>query len=227
MRKGKKREEEKKPRCLRHPNVLVKKPPLGTYEAIQLPLSSRSPSTLRPWRASNMCALRLFVFAALALLCGAFADKPSQSCVANYGNLHGGLQPCGPISVSWVKSLAKNCTDGDLSSAYTALSAYCEEVRRERVSEHADMSRNLEDVPGDDLSRIVMRRASADTLSSQDSKVETREWQSSSSRTKHQSWAWKTPGSDGLSFSTIFAERSVRFALSGLLLTTLTSFIFL
>lgn len=86
------------------------------------------------------------------------------------------------------------------------------------------MNRNLENVPSDHASRIVMRRPSAD---SEESKVEPQQWQSSSSSSKHHSWAWKTPGPDGFSLSNIFAERSVRFALSGLLFTTLTSFLFL
>ncbi|KAL2213829.1 hypothetical protein CC79DRAFT_1316583 [Sarocladium strictum] len=154
-----------------------------------------------------MFALRILLVASFALVCSALLQSASQSCVSSYGAANGGLQPCESVSASWMRGLARNCTEGDISGAYNALSEYCE-------------TSSL------DKSHIAVRRPSNNKESSpvqaaDDSTVEPQQWQSSSSSSKRQLLA------DSSTLSTLFAERSVRFAISGLLCTTLASFIFL
>ncbi|KAK0389746.1 hypothetical protein NLU13_3319 [Sarocladium strictum] len=128
-----------------------------------------------------------------------------------------------------MRELARNCTRGDLSRAYTALAKLCDDTRKENAGlEHAIMDRSLDNVPTDHDSRIIVRWPSSDAATSAaESKVQSQQRRSSSSSSKRYSWLRKDLGVDGFFLGSIFAERAVRFALSGLLFTTLTSFIFL
>ena len=75
--------------------------------------------------------LRVLLLAIVTLVCVALADNVSSTCVASFSANHKSLQACDVVSRPVMEELARNCTEGDLTSAYTVLAAYCDEAQRQ------------------------------------------------------------------------------------------------